>query len=435
MHFIRQISSLKTQVIKNTVVASGLKITATGLILLSNLLLAHYLGASGLGAYAYAIALTNLLFIPASLGLNKLIVREVSTYQTQSDWNRIQGLLRWSRQTVLLISVGLMLVAWGLGYWLRARADPQILITFGLTLLALPLSTLESLNLSAVNGFHRTIRSLLPDLLLDPILLIGMTFSLHLILQKGFTPLSAAGIYVFCTVVTLLVSFQLLNQALPEMVRKATPKYNSGNWLRAAFPMMMVDGIQIVNMRLSLLMLGTLQGADAVGIYVVVQRASQVITLILGTVNTVLAPVFAKLYAQKKLQELQQLIAFSSRLVLCIAILIAFILIYFNHWFLSLFGADFSQGKNALIILSLGQLVNASTGSVGVLLNMTGNERYTALSAGVGLCINIIFNVFLIPVMGISGAAIATASSLAIVNLLKVFWVRQKLGYYPTQLF
>ena len=87
---------------------------------------------------------------------------------------------------------------------------------------------------------------------------------------------------------------------------------------------------------------------------------------------------------------------------------------------------------SALKILCIGQLVNASVGSVGVLLDMTGNEKDSAGAIGLGAGANVALNALLIPRYGVEGAAIATATSIVIRNILLSVRVRQRLNISPT---
>ena len=107
-------------------------------------------------------------------------------------------------------------------------------------------------------------------------------------------------------------------------------------------------------------------------------------------------------------------------------------LILFGKWFLLLFGNGFIKGVTALSILSIGQIVNAATGSVCILLVMTGYERDAVAGIGVSVVINIIMNVLLIPKWGIIGAAISTAFSLILWNILLTIWVYRKPGINST---
>ena len=82
------------------------------------------------------------------------------------------------------------------------------------------------------------------------------------------------------------------------------------------------------------------------------------------------------------------------------------------------FGEEFSRSHTPLAILSLAQLANATFGSVGILLNMTGHERDTARALWQTTAANVILNLLLVPSYGMEGAAIATALSLIMWNVL-----------------
>ena len=97
-----------------------------------------------------------------------------------------------------------------------------------------------------------------------------------------------------------------------------------------------------------------------------------------------------------------------------------------------LFGKEFTQGQYALTILCVGRLIHAAAGSVGLLLNMTGNERFTFISNVAGTGLNVVLNALLIPRWGVEGAALATTSTTILMNIMNTLWVRQKLGIHCT---
>ena len=68
------------------------------------------------------------------------------------------------------------------------------------------------------------------------------------------------------------------------------------------------------------------------------------------------------------------------------------------------------------------------SGSVAIILNMTGKEKVFRNIIFVALVINILLNLLLIPKFGIEGAAIASASSLIFWNLYSVYYVYKELG-------
>ncbi len=186
----------------------------------------------------------------------------------------------------------------------------------------------------------------------------------------------------------------------------------------------------LIKSRTDIIMLGAFQGAEAVGIYFAVSRGAQLIDFVTNAANNVLGPNIASLYAEGKSEQIQRILIKSSRTVSLTSLPIIIGLVVFGSWYLSLFGSEFSQGTKALIILCVGQIVNVVTGSVGLLLNMTGNERYTSISRGGSTILNIILNALLIPHWGLEGAAIATASSSILINIENTIWVRKKLGIH-----
>jgi len=98
----------------------------------------------------------------------------------------------------------------------------------------------------------------------------------------------------------------------------------------------------------------------------------------------------------------------------------------------SVFGEAFGRGAIALAILSGAQVINAATGSVNDLLNMTGHERDTMMGMIVGVVANVVLNFLLIPMWDITGAALATGASLILWNIVLVIQVQRRIGLAAT---
>ncbi|WP_019507449.1 flippase [Pleurocapsa sp. PCC 7319] len=427
-------SSLKQRLIRGVAGTFGLKLAATGLNFLTGILLARLLGASGFGVYTYAFAWTQLLILAGTLGLDKLIVREVAIYQTKSEWSLVRGLLQWANQIVLIVSVVLALGAIGVAWGLNMEANSEQFWAFCVAMLLIPIAVLRNLRLSAMRGLHQIVIGLMPELILAPLLLLVLTGFTYLFLGDSLNAFWVVLMRVVAALITLAIGVKLLDLALPNAAKEATPKYQIKTWLSSALPFMFLGSLYIIKSRTDILMLGAIQGAEAAGIYFAVSRGAHLINFILGSVNTVLGPNIANLYAEGKTKQLQRVMTKSARVVLLIALPITATMIGLGHWYLSLFGKDFSQGQQALTILCVGQLAHASAGSVGLLLNMTGNERFTFISNVAGTGLNVILNVLLIPRWGIEGAALATTSTTILVNIINTLWVRQKLGIDCTAL-
>ena len=159
-------------------------------------------------------------------------------------------------------------------------------------------------------------------------------------------------------------------------------------------------------------------------------QGATLVSFVLISINMVLAPIISGLYTQGKLHQLQRLITISARGILFLTLPLVLFLLIGGHWILSfLFGAEFGLGANALRILCAGQLINAVTGSVGIILNMTGHEKYAVRGVAVAAGANIALNLLLIPRnLVLKGAAAATATSLVIWDVLLCWWVYKHVG-------
>ncbi len=115
-----------------------------------------------------------------------------------------------------------------------------------------------------------------------------------------------------------------------------------------------------------------------------------------------------------------------------ICVPLALIYVTLGHWVLRLFGEEFTAGFTALVILTVGQMVNAGAGSVGLLLQMTGHERDVAVGLAIALAMNLALNLALIPVWGVNGAALGATANVILLNVLLAVQVRRKLGIGPT---
>jgi O-antigen/teichoic acid export membrane protein len=95
-----------------------------------------------------------------------------------------------------------------------------------------------------------------------------------------------------------------------------------------------------------------------------------------------------------------------------------------------LFGKEFIAGTGVLYILLLGQLSNTFSGSLALILQMTGNEKVFRNILTLGLIINVLLNIILIPRIGMIGAAIASAISLIVWNVLSLIYIKRTFSFW-----
>lgn len=426
------VSLIRSKLAKSVSGTFGLKVSLIALTFLTSIILARLLGTEGYGIYTYCIAWVRLLQVPAGLGARLILSREVSAYRAKSQWGLLKGLLEWINKSVLLSSVSITLVvAIGVFLW-SGKSLSASMVSFYLALAALPFLTLTAVRQGTMQGLRAIVLGQLPENLIQPILMIASVGVAYLFLGSYLTAPWVMAIKSVSIIFAFLTGVIFLGKVLPKELRHARARYEVSKWTRSILPFLLISCTHIINNRTDVLMLGALDSTESSGIYTVATRGANLITFVLVAVNMSLGPVISGLYANGNLEKLQQTVKKSTRVIFFGSLPIALGLILFNKWFLLLFGAKFLQGSTALMILCVGQMVNASVGSVGVILDMTGHERYSAMGIGLSAFLNIILNAVLIPKYGLEGAAISTASSIICWNIFLFICVRKKLGINST---
>jgi O-antigen/teichoic acid export membrane protein len=411
----------------------GLRIAFSGLSFLVTLLLARLLGAARFGAYSYAFAWVVLLGVPAILGMDQLLVREVAAYQTKAQWRRLRGLVERANQAVLLASCGIGALAAATVWLLRARVAAQVLPTFWVALLLLPLIALTRVRQGVMQGLHRVALGALPELLLQPALLV-LFLAVAWLWRGGLTAPLAMTLNVAATLAAFLTGALLLRRTLPLPVREAAPAYDNLTWAKSALPLLFVAGAGILFGQADTLILGAVRGTGAVGTYTIAHKGADLITFVLMAQNAAFASTAASLYASRELARLQRLVTKLARWTLLFSAPVAAVLIVFGDLFLRFYGAQFAAARVPLAILSFGQLVNVGMGSVGLLLIMAGHERQAARAVAAAAIANIVLTAALAPRWGAEGASVAYAASMILWNIWMAIALYRKVGIHSTAL-
>jgi len=285
-----------------------------------------------------------------------------------------------------------------------------------------------------MQGLNQVVLGQLPEMLIQPVLFIALLGGVYLFSRNYLSAPLAICANAIATGIAFIIGTKMLQRILPQKTMEAVPEYNTRDWAYSALPLLLLNSLRVINAQTDIIILGAVKGAEVAGIYAVANRGAGLIAFILVAVNAALAPTIASLYAAGDMRQLQHVITKSARIVLLISLPVGLSLILFGKWFLLLFGHGFIKGITALSILSIGQIVNAATGSVGILLVMTGYERDVSIFTGVSGVLNVVLNIVLIPIWGLKGAATATASSMIVLNLMLAIWVYKRLGINPVSI-
>ena len=407
------------------------KVANTGIKFLTQIVLCRLLGAHGFGLYALAIVISQVGELFAGMGLESGSVRFVSIHLSEGDARRLKG--------VLLHSVGLPLIGGVcLATALFLLADPlarglfdkpDLAIALRIVAIGLPFGAVMTVLAFASTGFGVT-HYLAAVWTLHPALNLVLATALCL---AGAGVVGATSSWAASGVVGAAVAFVCIRRAWPMLTSSAVrPVFALRRLLAFSVPLAFGNLLWLVLLWTDVLALGYFRGAEEVGIYRATSQTSLLPTLIIVSINIIFAPTIASLLNRREREQSREVFQTTARWILTATLPIFIMLAVRGVQVFRVLGAGFEAGSLPLLMLAIGQLVTAGTGSCGQVLVMSGHQ-YLKLFGDLAMAItNVVLNILLIPRWGMVGAAAATGVSVAMVHILRlvqVWWVLRLTPY------
>jgi O-antigen/teichoic acid export membrane protein len=425
-------SNIMENLPRNALASLLVKIGASLLAFLINVVLARFLGLAEYGLFIYAAGWLNILLIPANLGFDKLLVREIAVYQSRNEWGKLKGIYQFAMSSTLGMSIVIALSLFAAIYFAASSQTPTQI--FYWAALLIPIGAIIRIQQATLQGLYYIAMSQLSEFIIQPTALLLLSILAYYWPQQSLMAPQVMILNVLAGAIAFLIGRHLLQRSWPSEANTVNSILDLRSWIPSLIPFMLFGGIFILNEQVSTVMLGLLSNTRQVAVFTAAEKWSVFAIFMLQALNPALAPIFAKLYALHEQERLQKIVTLSSQVITLFALipLLAFVLV--PQLFLSTFGDEFAAGKIPLIILGVGQFINAFTGSVGVLLIMTGHERTVVRCFAAGVLVNLLLGIGLIPFMNATGAAISASASVIITNILLSISVFQKVRIVPTPL-
>ncbi len=412
--------------LKQAAGVGGINLADRVLAVVLGVVLARWLGVEQYGIYALVMAMVSLLLLLVRAGVPNLVMREVSASRAHNPTAIASKLIRRAETVVFFWGILVMLAA-DLVVMVIVQS-PETRQAFFIGLLLLPLLALQDIRAYSLRalGWVRTAQALV--VLVPTILVLAITSGVAL-LFPGLAPGALAarlGGVVVAAFFLLVVARRVFGRFEPVSNSFET-SYRV--MVRGAFPFMLISAAAVIMARTDVVMLGVLAGTRDVGLYNAALQGALLVSLILNTSNTIVAPEFARLYAAGNREALQRYAVFTARSVALVALPVMAGLVVFGGSLLGLlFGTEFQEGATALSILAVGYYTSLLFGAPGFLLNMTGHEKVAFRVVLTSTVLNIILNALLIPIFGMIGAALATSLALNVQKALAAWFAYRALG-------
>lgn len=387
-------------------------------------ILSRSLGASEFGIYSVAYSACVLLAIPVQAGLPTLVMRETARFDSENAPRRIRGLWQWATCLALAISLAIAFPA-GLGAFYFGGIYASTLVV---ALALVPLMALSALRAASLKGLRHVIAGQVPDLVLRPLVLILLILiAMDLI---DLSAPSAMGLHVVATGIAFLAGMFLLLRNLPDKVRVAKPDTGlRSDWLRMVVPMGTIMAAQVFSANIGIIVLGVVGTPYEAGLFRIAIMLGTLLMFGRTAIIAVVQPYLSRNHYSGDKDRLQFLAGAVSSFSLATAAPLVLFFFFFGDQIINWgFGTEYSGVWPVLMVISVGQLVNAFFASVGSVLMMAGQERATMRVITASTAISVLVYLVIVPFFGALGAAAAMAFNTTILHLGYWYVARQSLS-------
>lgn len=404
------------KVLANTSWLVSEKVISMSANLLVSLALARSLGPEGFGSLSYLLALVALVAPLAALGLNAIITRELVNDPESRDKIiasatifRLCGALTGTLVCILLAVNG---------WWLSSDIARYGLMLLAIANLFYAFNVLEYWFQAQVAARQVARMRLSVIVLFAVIKLIAVASNVSLL---GIIAIFAAETIVLGIGFIAIYSLH----AAPIRISKFDFSYGLG-LLKQSYWLILSGVAAVIYLKVDQVMLENMVGTEAVGIYAVAARLSEVWYFFADAVVITLFPALLALKKKQMVEayqlKLQQICDVLFVLALIIAILVTLVA---KPAILILFGQDYLQSIFILQLHIWAGLFIFMRALVSKWLLSEHLLAFSLVSHGLGAVINVAANFVLIPIYGVEGAAIATIFSYFVASYI-AFWISPK---------
>jgi len=413
---------------RSTLLVVAIQVLGTALRYASQVLFARWIGRNDYGNYCYAMTLAQILAIVGSLGLPTGVIRFVPEYVAQSDWSRLRGLVRRGRQLVGAAAIACAVLASGALMIARPSKLNMPVLLGGVWLT--PIMALSGFESDLSRSLYSLGLSYSLPMIMDPF----VSIALALVLMRTAGYLTAALVIAArygSLAITLAMQTAGSQAALPKQARNPEPVSDTALWLSVSFPLLLAGLYTAIMSKADVLVLGLYRTTEEVGIYSAAAATAALGSLVLSAANARGAPLMSTMFASGDRRGLERVVHTVTFWCLWPAVAVALTMWAGGERILALFGPGFSTGYRALAILAAGHVINCGAGPVAMLAIVTGHQAATARALGWSALGNIALCLILVPPFGLLGAALASAATLAMVNLRLYRVATRNLGIRP----
>ncbi len=419
---------IKSQQFRKIISSSGVnfifRIFGLGTSFLTSVLITRFFGVATFGNYSLVFALSQLIALFFTLGIPNTLIKIIGNQNLnflQAKRLLIKGLkgsLAFSIIPALFFYFGKDSLSATLFH------NTELINYFLIAAISIPLFIVHEIFLYFLIATKNFMKYNLFMFVIPNILLMAFLCLFYYTDKNNYFTFIAFAIAILLTV--LLEAFTIF-ELKPQ---KETSPISTVALIKTASPLLFSGLFMYLLNYTNVILLGIMANDEQVGIYNIAYKVGSIGFLVIVSVSTIITPKMAELYGQGNIEQLKKLTHNSTRLIAILSIPIVLVLIIFNKYILSYWGTEVVAGGPTLIIVSIGVLFSAIAGNVDQILNMTENQKVLRNITIFSFFVNLVLSYVLIPKYGIEGAALSSLFTNVLINLLCLYYIKKKLGFY-----
>ena len=418
-----------SEILTGSIWALSARVISTFLGFVTSILIARYYGADILGIVAVVNSFLILACIFTVLGTPTSILRLIPEHLTKYSPSSAFKLYRKTQYIVICVSLltGSLLFFGADLIAERLFSKPHLSYYFGISAIFVVFKSLMLLNNQAIRGLR-----LIKMFAFMQILPQGFNFLLLLALAFLW-PANDVPVYALLGsfAITGLLGWFIMELNFKKIMQTKDIIFTISTFsiLSISLPMLMTQTMTFIIGQTGVIMLGMFRSEFDVGFYSIAVKLATLTSFILNAINSMAASKFSELFHSGKINELFYVAKKSTKLIFwtTLPILLGFVVLGKPILHIA-FGNEFVVAYPALVILVIGQFIHSVTGSTGLFMNMTGNQKVLRNIMFAAAIINVTTGYLLIPKFGILGAAIAAMVSIFAWNITVLFYIKKKYG-------
>lgn len=402
-----------------------------GITMLAHLFIARLIGQAQYGVYALMLSWIAALSIIAQMGQDASVLRFLPTYVARHQWSEARGLRRaigaWVFSTAVVIGVaGCMWV-----YVSRSAHSAAWSATFYIGFATLPVTTLLDQNSSFLRALKHAAASTVYSGVVRKLALIGVLGIGVLAGARADAPLAALA-SALAMLIALAGSTVHLRRRWPTEARCVSANYELRSWLAMGGKLGTMSIVIVAGRWLDVLILGAMVQSSVVGAYYAAVQIAALGWYGANAANVILAPMLAERYDAQNTAELELVARRAAWYSFLVALACTVVFALVGRWTLGLFGTGFQVAYIPMLILLLAYCVSSVLGDAPLLLSMTRYQLAGSAIAAVGMFVNGVVAILLIPKFGAVGAALGALSSQCVWRALSLWFSVVRLGVNPS---